>query len=65
MARPVSRNSDFGGRASNRAERGILMRPVKRGSVSKGRSAAQFRGNSRRTKAANVRPAPMRGGFRL
>lgn len=41
------------------------MRPVSRSSVSKGRSAHKFRKNVGRTKAANVRPAPMRGGFRL
>lgn len=40
------------------------MRPVKRMPVSKGRSAAQFRANGRRTKAANM-AMPMRGGFRL
>lgn len=41
------------------------MRPVSRGSVSKGGSAHAFRRNVGRTKAANVRPAPMRGGYRL
>jgi len=33
--------------------------------VSKGRSARQFRSNVSRTKAANVRQGPMRGGIRL
>jgi len=33
--------------------------------VSKGRSARQFRANVSRTKAANVRQGPMRGGIRL
>lgn len=41
------------------------MRPVKRYAVNKSRSARQFRGDVSRTKAANVRPPPMRGGFRL
>ncbi|WNK13027.1 MAG: hypothetical protein [Microvirus sp.] len=33
--------------------------------VNKGRSAAKFRSNIGRTKAPNVAPPPMRGGFRL
>lgn len=33
--------------------------------VNKGKSVREFRGNSKRTKAANVAPAPQRGGFRL
>lgn len=41
------------------------MRPVKRYGVNKGSSARKFRGNISHTKAANVRPPPMRGGFRL
>lgn len=41
------------------------MRPLKRGFVNKGRSSAQFRGHSSRTKAANMKGAPMRGGWRL
>lgn len=41
------------------------MRPVKRSYVDKGRSAQKFRGHSSRTKAQNLRPPPMRGGFRL
>nr|AVQ10199.1 hypothetical protein [Gokushovirinae environmental samples] len=41
------------------------MRPLRRGGVSKGRSARQFRSNSRRTKARNLKPGPMRGGIRL
>lgn len=40
------------------------MRPSRRSGVNKGRSAAQFRSNSRRTKGANMR-GPMRGGIRL
>lgn len=40
------------------------MRPLRRGNVSKGRSAGQFRSNTRRTKAANMK-GPMRGGIRL
>jgi len=41
------------------------MRPVKRGYVNKGQSARKFRGQAGRTKAANLRGAPMRGGWRL
>lgn len=41
------------------------MRPLRRGGVNKGRSARQFRGNSRRTNRQNMRGAPMRGGIRL
>lgn len=41
------------------------MRPVKRYGVSKHRSARSFRRNTSRTRAANVNPAPMRGGIRL
>lgn len=37
---------------------------MKRFSVNKGKSAAQFRANTRRTKAANIN-AVMRGGIRL
>lgn len=33
--------------------------------VSKSKSARRFRNNVKRTKAANVRPGPMRGGIRL
>jgi len=41
------------------------MRPLKRGFVSKGRSAGRFRRNVSRTKGVNLRGAPMRGGIRL
>lgn len=41
------------------------MRPVKRSGVNKSSSAHKFRKNVSHTKYANVRPAPMRGGFRL
>lgn len=41
------------------------MRPVARHGVNKGRSARQFRSNTRRTKAPNVANGPMRGGWRL
>jgi hypothetical protein len=41
------------------------MRPLRRGGVSKRRSARRFRGQSARTKAPNMRAAPMRGGWRL
>lgn len=40
------------------------MRPVRRKRVHKGRSARQFRGQTRRTKARNM-VGPMRGGIRL
>jgi len=43
----------------------VPMRPVKRGYVNKGQSARKFRGQAGRTKAANLRGAPMRGGWRL
>lgn len=39
------------------------MRPVRRGGVSKSRSARKFRRDSRRTKRANML-RPMRGGIR-
>lgn len=41
------------------------MRPLHRKPVSKGKSARQFRGNTERTKAVNVKAGPMRGGIRL
>lgn len=41
------------------------MRPLSRKSVHKGSSAAKFRHHAGRTKAANLRPHPMRGGYRL
>lgn len=41
------------------------MRPLKRNGVSKGRSAAKFRNQMRRTKAPNMIQGPMRGGWRL
>ena len=41
------------------------MRPLSRHPVSKSGSARQFRANVSRTKAANVSPIPMRGGWRL
>lgn len=40
------------------------MRPLKRYGVNKGRSAAKFKRNIRRTKAPNLN-ASMRGGWRL
>jgi len=33
--------------------------------VNKGRSAAQFRNNAKRTKAPNMAPPPNRGGYRF
>lgn len=42
--------------------KGVFMR---RYSVRKSSSARKFRANVGRTKAANVAPAPMRGGYRL
>lgn len=41
------------------------MRPVKRSSVNKHKSARKFRRQVSRTKAANMSPSPMRGGIRL
>lgn len=41
------------------------MRPLHRSKVSKSASAARFRANVGRTKAANIQAAPMRGGIRL
>lgn len=38
---------------------------MKRFSVNKGRSARKFRGQVSRTKYANVKAGPMRGGIRL
>ncbi|WNK12853.1 MAG: hypothetical protein [Microvirus sp.] len=43
----------------------FFMKPLSRHSVSKGRSASQFKSNSARTKGLNMRAAPMRGGIRL
>lgn len=40
------------------------MRPLKRGNISKRRSAKTFRKHGRRTKAANMK-GPNRGGYRL
>lgn len=41
------------------------MRPLKRSSVNKGRSARTFRKHSSRTKRPNIAPPPMRGGYRF
>lgn len=41
------------------------MRPVKRYGVSKRGSAGKFRADVGRTKFANLKPFPMRGGIRL
>lgn len=41
------------------------MRPLKRKPVRKSNSARSFRKDSGRTKALNMRGAPMRGGIRL
>lgn len=38
---------------------------VRRKSVNKGKSAAQFRRNVSHTKAANIKQGPSRGGIRL
>lgn len=38
---------------------------MRRSPVNKGYSAKKFRGNIGRSKAANVAPAPQRGGWRL
>lgn len=41
------------------------MVPLKRKPVQKQRSARAFRNNVQTTKAANIQPPPMRGGWRL
>lgn len=41
------------------------MRPLSRKPVHKGHSARKFRKHVGHTKAANLRPMPMRGGYRL
>lgn len=41
------------------------MRPSSRRPVNKRKSAKQFQRNVTRTKELNIRPIPMRGGFRL
>lgn len=41
------------------------MKPSSRRPVSKGRSAGQFRRDTTKTKAANVRGPAMRGGWRF
>lgn len=41
------------------------MRPIHRSPVNKGNSARSFRKAAGRTKGANLRGAPMRGGIRL
>lgn len=41
------------------------MKPSSRRHVSKSKSAGSFKRNVSHTKAANLRPTPMRGGIRL
>lgn len=41
------------------------MKPLSRYGVNKGRSASKFRRNVGKTKKANLRITPMRGGWRL
>lgn len=41
------------------------MRPVSRKPVHKGMSARKFRHHVSHSKAANMAPPPMRGGYRL
>lgn len=41
------------------------MKTSYRSRVNKGRSAAQFRRQAGKTKARNIAPPPMRGGYRL
>ena len=41
------------------------MKPLSRYSVNKNRSAQKFRKASGKTKAANIKVTPMRGGWRL
>lgn len=42
-----------------------MARPLSRSGVNKFRSARSFRSKSRRSAIANVRQAPMRGGWRF
>nr|QJB19427.1 MAG: hypothetical protein [Microvirus sp.] len=42
-----------------------MPRPLSRSGVNKSRSARAFRSKSRRSASANVRQAPMRGGWRF
>lgn len=41
------------------------MRPLHRRPVNKRKAARKFRNQTRRTKAPNMKAAPMRGGIRL
>lgn len=41
------------------------MRPTSRDRVNKGRGARQFRHEVSRTHPRNIKPRPMRGGWRL
>ena len=41
------------------------VKPSRRSSVNKRRSARQFKGNIAHTKSINLSPGPMRGGIRL
>lgn len=41
------------------------MRPIQRKMVHKSSSARKFRSHTQRTKSVNMRPTPMRGGWRL
>lgn len=41
------------------------MRPLHRKKVNKFKSSKKFRKGVGKTKAANLRPSPMRGGYRL
>lgn len=41
------------------------MKPLHRKPVNKYRSSKKFRKGAKKTRAANVSPRPMRGGYRL
>jgi len=41
------------------------MRNMRRNKVNKGKSSRRFKKNVSKTKAANLRGAPMRGGYRF
>lgn len=43
----------------------LVMRPVKRFGVHKHKSARKFRSNAGTTHRINMKPLPMRGGWRL
>lgn len=53
------------GEHADRRRKGENMKPLHRKPVNKHKSAKTFRHGTAKTKAINVRPAPMRGGIRM